>query len=243
MASDPELVEYRHLVARACRILAHEGLVDTVLGHVSYRVDDLRMLIRCRGPHERGLIFTVPDDIRLVDLDGDWAEPPEGYSVPNELPIHGEVLRQRPELKSVVHGHPPAVVACGIMEIPLRPIFGAFNIPALRMALAGVPVYPRSVLIRRPDLAREMVAAMQDKPYCLLKGHGMTVGAPSVEQAVVAALNLNALAVMNLEVTRTGRPAADVPPQDLAELPDLGSAFNDQSVWRYYAARAERAGW
>lgn len=236
------LDDYRDLLAQACRVLAHQGLVDTVLGHVSCRIDRTLMLIRCRGPHERGLMFTSPEDIRLVDLDGDWAEDPDGYSVPNELPIHGETLRRRPEFNSVVHAHPPAAVACGIAGIELRPIFGSFNIPAMQMAVQGVPVYRRSVLIRRPDLAVEMLDAMGDRSYCLLKGHGMTVAAASVEQAVVRAINLDALAAMNLEVARCGGRAEDIPPEDLAEIPDLGSAFNDLPVWRYYAARAEQAG-
>lgn len=236
------LESYRDLVAQACRVLAHQGLVDTVLGHVSYRVEQSLMLIRCRGPHERGLMFTTPEDVRLVDFDGNWAEEADGYSVPNELPIHGELLRRRPEFDSVVHAHPPASVACGIAGIELRPIFGSFNIPAMRMASAGVPVYPRSVLIRRPELAVEMLEAMGDRSYCLLKGHGITVGAASVEQAVVNAINLDALATMNLEVARCGAEAADVPAEDLAEIPDLGSAFNDLPVWRYFVARAQLAG-
>ena len=49
----------RVAVARACRILAHRGLVEDVLGHISLRVSADRILLRCRGPHERGLRFTA----------------------------------------------------------------------------------------------------------------------------------------------------------------------------------------
>jgi hypothetical protein len=66
----------------------------------------------------------------------------------------------------------------------------------------------------------------------------------SVEQAVVRALNLNALAVVTLELARLGRPEAPppIPAEDVAELPDLGSAFNDLSVWRYHVAKARARG-
>ena len=64
----------RDTVATACRVLAHEGLVEGILGHVSARVDGDRMLVRCRGPEERGLHATRPDDIRLVDFDGQGDE-------------------------------------------------------------------------------------------------------------------------------------------------------------------------
>jgi len=232
--------ELRGQVAAACRVLAAEGLVEGVLGHVSARVGD-RMLIRCRGPAEHGLRFTTSHDVRLVDLDGGAGELDGGWAVPNELPIHGELLRARPRVGAVVHAHPPAVLLCGITGLPLRPVFGAYNIPAMRMALEGVPVYPRPVLIRRPELAAEMLEAMGDRPVCVLRGHGITVAGETVAQAVVTALNLNALATVTLELARLGRAVPEVPPEDVAELPDLGSAFNDEAVWRYHVAKADGA--
>jgi 3,4-dihydroxyphthalate decarboxylase len=233
-----ELDDLRSEVAEACRILAVEGLVENILGHVSARIGPDTMLVRVRGPREHGLMFTDTDDIRLVDLDGHGEELTEGYSVPNELPIHSEILRARPEVGAVVHAHPPAVLACGVAGLALRPIVGAYNIPALRLAHDGVPVYPRSVLIRRPELAREMLAAMGDRPVCVLRGHGITVTGATVREAVIRALNLNALAAVTLTVAMTGREPEEISAEDLAELPDLGSAFNDDANWRFYAAKA-----
>jgi ribulose-5-phosphate 4-epimerase/fuculose-1-phosphate aldolase len=239
---EPDLGGLRATVAQACRVLAMEGLVEGTLGHVSARVGDDRMLIRCRGADDDGLMFAQDDDVRLADFSGAIAVPDEGYKVPRELPIHGELLRARPEVNAVVHAHPPAVLVCGLAGLEMRPVFGAYNIPAMRMALEGVPVYPRSVLISRPELAHEMIAAMGDRPVCVLKGHGITVTGESVEQAVVRALNLNALATVTLEVARAGGAAAPIPAEDAAELPDLGSAFNDLAVWRHHVAKARRQG-
>lgn len=235
------MADSREIVALACRILAMEGLVEGVLGHVSVRAGEDRMLIRCRGRDERGLMFTTERDVRLTGLDGTPADPDDGYSVPNELPIHGELLRARPEVNAVVHAHPPALLLCELAGLELRPVFGSYNIPAMRMALDGVPVYPRSVLIRRPDLAREMIAAMGDRPICVLRGHGITVTGASVQEAVVRALNLNALATVTLELARLGARPPEVPAEDVAELPDLGSAFNDLAVWRHLEAKARGA--
>jgi 3,4-dihydroxyphthalate decarboxylase len=200
------------------------------------------MLIRCRGRDEHGLMFTTDDDIRLTDLDGTIIGADDGYAVPKELPIHGEVLRARPEVNAVVHAHPPAVLLCGLAGLEMRPVFGSYNMPAMRMAIDGIPVYPRSVLIRRPDLAHEMLAAMGDRPVCLLWGHGITVTGATVEEAVVRALDLNTLATVTLELARLGARPEPVPPEDVAELPDLGSAFNDLTVWRYLVAKARSRG-
>jgi 3,4-dihydroxyphthalate decarboxylase len=39
--------------------MAAFGLVENILGHVSARVSAGELLIRCRGPHERGLAATT----------------------------------------------------------------------------------------------------------------------------------------------------------------------------------------
>jgi 3,4-dihydroxyphthalate decarboxylase len=152
------------------------------------------------------------------------------------LPIHTAILRRRPDCAAVVHAHPPAAVLCGLADLDLRPVFGAYNIPALRMALDGVPVYPRPVLIRTAALADEMMAALGDHPVCLLRGHGIVAVGDTVQQATVAAVNLNELCAMTLELARLGSNPPVLSAADLAELPDLGGHFNDELVWRSLVA-------
>jgi ribulose-5-phosphate 4-epimerase/fuculose-1-phosphate aldolase len=236
-----ELEALRHKVAVACRILGARGLAEDVLGHVSVRVGRDRVLVRCRGPRERGLTFTTPEDVRVVDFDGE-GDLEGGYAAPNELPIHTELLRRRHDMSVVVHAHPPAVVVTGLADIELRPVFGAYNMPAARMALDVVPVFRRSVLIRRAELAQEMLAAMGSSTVCVLRGHGVTTCGESIEQAVVRALNLDVLARINLDLARVGAKPDVLPPEDVAELPDLGGNFNDINVWRFHVNRLEQEG-
>jgi ribulose-5-phosphate 4-epimerase/fuculose-1-phosphate aldolase len=240
-----DLVGRRLLVANACRILGARGLSEDLLGHVSLRTGPDRMLVRCRGPREEGLFLTRPADVREVDLDGDPVEELDGWAVPNELPIHAEILRARPDVDAVVHCHPPSVLLAGLEGVPLRPVFGAYNIPAARLALDGVPVYLRSVLVRRPELGREVVAALGDAPVVLMRGHGIAAvgsGSHAVEQAVVRALALDALARVSLESARLGGKAPELPPEDVAELPDLGGSFNDVMLFRHHLARLRHEG-
>ena len=240
MSADPDM-SLRRIVALGCRVLARAGLVENVLGHVSVRTGEGRMLIRCRGPEERGLLFTTPQDIHEVALDGS-GDLPEGYAVPKELPIHGELLRARADVGAVVHAHPPSVLVAALADVSLAPIFGAYNIPAMRIAIDGVPVYRRAVLIRRPELARELVQAMQGKSVCIMLGHGLTSVGDRVEQAVVRALDLDALARVALRLAAVGGSSWKVPDEDVAELPDLGGDLNDLAVWRFHVARLEHEG-
>ncbi|MCI2418386.1 class II aldolase/adducin family protein [Saccharopolyspora sp. K220] len=228
-------------VALACRVLAHQGLAEDVLGHVSLRTGPTTMLVRSRGPEEEGLLFSTTKDVREVDLDA-TGELGDGYRPPNELPIHAEVMRARPDVRAVVHVHPPAVVAADLAGLPLRPIIGAYNIPALRMAEAGIPVFPRGALITRRELGVELAQAMGDAPVCLLRAHGLVTVGDTVAQAVVRALNIDALARLTLRLGTTLHDVPDLPPEDLAELPDLGSGFNDGQIWRHQLARLRHAG-
>jgi len=236
-----DLADLRRRVALACRVLAHAGLAADVLGHVSVRVGPDELLVRCRGPRESGLLFTTADDVHRVSFDGP-RDLPGGYAVPSELPIHVQTMRARPEATSVVHAHPPAIVTADLAGLTLRPVIGSFNIPAMRMARDGIPVYPRAVLIRRAELAEEMLAAMGSAPICVLRGHGVTTTGATIEQAVIRALNAEALAKVILGAAQAGGHPPDLPDADIAELPDLGSTLNEENVWRYHLARLNHAG-
>ena len=235
------LRQERKLIADACRVLAGRGLADGILGHISLRIDDERLLVRCRGPLERGLGYTMPEDVRLIRFDGAEAAPGEldGWTVPNELPLHTAVLRSRSDVAAVVHAHPPRTVTADLAKIGIRPIVGAFDIPGARLAAAGVPVYPRAVLVRNEKLAAEMVTAMAGRPAVVLRGHGLTSAAPSVEQAVLQAISVDRIAGLSLDIVSAGGALRDLPEEDLAELPDLGSTFNTQVAWRHELARLD----
>lgn len=242
MSPDDDLSTQRIELARACRVMAHRGLVTDILGHISLRVDDDHLLVRCRGPRERGLRFTDPDDIRLITFD-DAGDVGDGYRTPAELPIHVETLRARPDAISVVHVHPPEVVVAAMSQIELVPFVGAYNIPAMRLAEGGIPVHPRSVLISREDLAHEMLETMGDRPACVLAGHGLvTVGASPVD-AMITALDVAVLATLSLAVVSSGGTPRPIPARDRAELPDLGTGFNHDTLWNHHLACLAADGW
>src|SRR5258708_7700650 len=154
------LDQQRALVAQACRVAAARGLVDGILGHLSLRVDDERLLARCRSDPDTGVAFPRPPDVRLIGFDGSAGAPGEldGYRVPNELPTHVETMLADSQHRAVAHLHPPAVVAADLAGIAIRPIYGAYDIRGAWLARGGVPVYERPVLIRNSALGKEMAA-------------------------------------------------------------------------------------
>jgi ribulose-5-phosphate 4-epimerase/fuculose-1-phosphate aldolase len=236
--TDP-LDQQRALVAQGCRVAAARGLADGILGHLSLRVDDNHLLIRCRSDTDTGVAHTSPSDIRLIGFDGSAGAGGEldGYRVPNELPIHVETLLADSRHRAVAHLHPPAVVAADLAGIAIRPIYGAYDIPGAWLARHGVPVYERAVLIRNSRLGKEMVAAMRGGPMVICRGHGITSAAPSIQQAVLQAISLDALARMSLRVRSAGGTLRDIDDADWDDLPDLGPAFTAAAAWRHELAR------
>jgi ribulose-5-phosphate 4-epimerase/fuculose-1-phosphate aldolase len=221
-------------VALACRALARAGLASGALGHVSARVAPDRVLIRCRGPQDTGLLFTRPDAVREIDAADPSPDP--DWRVPHELAIHSAFYRARADVGAVVHVHAPAAVLAGLAGLELRPVFGAFDIPASRLAQAGVPVFPRAALITRAELGDELVAAAAGADVCLMRGHGITTVGPTVAAAFARALELERLARVTLDLARLGVHPAVLTDADRAELPDLGAAFDDGLVWAHHRA-------
>lgn len=239
------LDERRVELALACRVMAYRGLVADILGHISARVDERNLLMRCRGPAERGLRFTDPDDIRLIDLDG-AASVPDGlgdHRPPNELPIHTEILRARPDVGSVVHVHPPDVVVAAMSEIELVPWVGAYDIPAMRLAERGIPVHPRAVLISNARLAAEMIESMGDADVVVLAGHGLVACGADPVEAMLRAMQVSELARLSLAVVSAGGSPRPISDADRDELPDLGAGFNHDVLWRHHLACLEADGW
>jgi ribulose-5-phosphate 4-epimerase/fuculose-1-phosphate aldolase len=237
--------ELRQQIAMACRVLATRELASGFLGHISLRVDADRVLVRCRGPRERGLAWTEADDIRLVDLEGGPGARGEldgDYAPPNELPLHTETLRTRPGVSAVVHAHPTSVVAADLAGLRIRPVVGAYDIPGAKLAAGGVPVYQRSVLIRERRLAKEMLAAAGERPVVVLRGHGLTSMGGSVPEAVLRAVSVNAIAALSLTVVQAGGTLRDIAEEDLRQLPDLGRSFNEGVAWRHELARLDTDG-
>jgi ribulose-5-phosphate 4-epimerase/fuculose-1-phosphate aldolase len=224
-------------IATACRVMAACGLVEHVLGHISARSGESHLLVRCRGPREAGLAATEPDDIQRVSMAGPPGEL-SGWSAPNELPIHRAVLRRHGASTAVVHAHPPAVVTASLLDEPLLPIYGSYDIPGARMAADGIPVWDRSALITTDELADAMVDALGERPVVILRGHGLVSAAggdpeTAVKTAVLQAIAVDTLARMTLAVRQAGGTPRAISDDDLAALPDLGGGFNVETMWRH----------
>lgn len=90
------------------------GLVVASDGNISARIDPQRILCTpttiCKG-------FLKPADLCVVDLDGKQLEGQR--EVTSEIRLHLQVYRQRSDVGSVFHSHPPHATAFAVAGRPL----------------------------------------------------------------------------------------------------------------------------
>jgi ribulose-5-phosphate 4-epimerase/fuculose-1-phosphate aldolase len=229
----------RDVVARSCRILGKLELTKETRGHVSARVPGTdSVLIRARGPGEEGVQFTSAEEVIAVDLSGKKLDGRDDLQAPNETPIHTWMYRTRPDVQSVIHIHPATVVLLTICNKPLLPLYGAYDPAGLRLVVQGIPVYPQSHLISNDERGQALARVMGDKTVCLMRGHGITVVGPTVEDATVSAINLGELAEMNYRAYLLGdpEPISDEDIESFAHMLGGGALPGNRqpTTWRYY---------
>jgi len=140
--------------------------------------------------------------------------------------------------------HPDWVVALTASEKPLLPIFAAYNPPCMRLAVEGIPIYPRTVTIINEELGKDFMSVMGEKNACLLLGHGLTTAGRSVEESTSISLNVFELARLNYLAYAIGTPKP-VPERDIIEYQERWargarrrlqgpSTTGEPAFWRYY---------
>lgn len=76
-----------------------------------------------------------PDDPVVVNGEGETLSAKEGLKPTSELGMHLEVYRQHPDVRAVLHAHPPYATALTIAGLP----FSADYAPEVLVGLGAVP--------------------------------------------------------------------------------------------------------
>ena len=214
------------MLADAGRVLAHEGQGDYVAGHVSLRLPDdpNRFYMKPAGI---GLEEMTDENIITVDIEGNKVAGHFGRH--NEVFIHSEVLRARPDCHAVIHTHAVYAVVFSSLGKPLLPVSndGAFF-------ANGLPVFSETTeLIINQARGRAVARDLGAHGALLLRNHGIVTAAPTMEEAVWLALKLNHACHVQLMAEWAGGPKFVGDPEQakikgaFASRPDLhAGAFN-----------------
>jgi len=210
-----ELRELKRRSVLAHRILAMTGSMGDMTGHVFVRVSGSdEFLIRCRNGIDVSPAYVEPRCLHRVDFEGNATEDATGWTIPPERFIATTVFRARPEVGCVIHAHPPAQVLCSIQGVPIEPIVGSQNWVGAALAIGGVNVYPRSLLIHSREIGSAMLSVMGDQAAVVLRAHGNVVVGRTVEEATVRAVRLENLAKLVWQCAVARERSPEIPWED-----------------------------
>src|SRR5215212_5298435 len=166
--SFPREPELRDGIVEVGKRLYARGYVASNDGNISVRLDDARILTT---PKSVSKGFMTPEMMVVTDLAGKKISGERDPS--SELLMHLEVYRNRPDVRAVVHAHPPLATGFAVAGIPLDRAVLAEVITTL----GSIPIaqYGTPSTKELPDAVRQYIKAHDGM---LLANHGaLTVGA------------------------------------------------------------------
>lgn len=145
------------------------GYVASNDGNFTVRIND-KFLLTTPSGISKG--FMTPEMILKTDYDGNPVSGSPKFRPSSEIKMHLEVYRQRPDVKAVVHVHPPYCTSFAVAGIPLDKCV----LPEAVIVLGAVPIadYGLPSTMEIPEAIRGHI---KNSDAVLLANHGaLTLG-------------------------------------------------------------------
>lgn len=166
----------RNLKEQICEIgrrVYNKGFAAANDGNISIRVGENEVLCSptmiCKG-------FMSPDDICAVDLDGNQIAGTKKRT--SEILLHLAIMKQRPDVKAVVHCHPPHATAFATAGEAIPQCI----LPEIEVFMGEVPIAPYETPGGQ-DFADTIKPFTQGTSAIILRNHGTVSFGPELEQA------------------------------------------------------------
>lgn len=211
---------WREEIIQVCRLMYQKGYVAATDGNVSVRLDDNLFLITPSG-FSKGLLR--PDQLLLVDEEGNVVGrsrygPTRGLRPSSEILLHLEAYRRRPDIRAVVHAHPPITIALSIAGISLARCL----LPEVLMTLGMIPTAPYATPASE-ESARAIAGLIDHYDAIVLERHGSITVGKSALDAYFKLEKLEHTALILKTVLELGREEP-FPVEEVAKLVEWGVA-------------------
>lgn len=197
----------RQEVVHVCRRLWERGLIAGPDGNVSVRLDDRRILVTPSGLSK---VDVEPDDLVELSLDGSHLSGRRTAS--SEVRMHLRIYERRPDVRAVVHAHPPTATAFAVAGEG----FMAGVLPEIILMLGQVPLLPYATP-GTPELADRFDPYVARHDAFLLANHGATTCGPTLVLAHQRMESLEHAARILLGARLLGR-VNELTPEQVAAL-------------------------
>jgi ribulose-5-phosphate 4-epimerase/fuculose-1-phosphate aldolase len=196
----PDTVEGR--IALSCRALWQRDTLVAFLEHVSHRLPGGRFLISAA----KNFGDIGPEDMCLLDME---ANSISGPRPPGFKWFHAQLLRERTDVRAVVHTHDLYGRAYALGARKLVPCYRV----GLDIATRRMPMYSRCDLIVDAEVRRQTLDQLGSGPLVHEMGHGTDFVADTLERATVDAIQREAFLSMDHLARRFGEPQALAAPR------------------------------
>lgn len=170
---------WREEIIQVCHLMHQKGFVAATDGNVSVRLDEERFLVTPSG-FSKGLLR--PDQLLVVNWDAEVVGtsrfgPTRHLRPSSEILLHLEAYRRRPDIRAVVHAHPPIAVALSIAGISLARCL----LPEVIMSLGLIPTTEYATP-SSPEGPQVVAGLIEKYDALILKRHGsLTVGKDALD--------------------------------------------------------------
>ncbi len=155
------------------RRIYKKGFAAANDGNISYRIAENQVLCT---PTLISKGFMKPDDLCVVDMDGKQLS--GRRLMTSELKLHLAIMKERPEMKSVIHCHPPHATAFGIAREPVPMCV----LPEVEVFLGDVPIAKYETPASQ-EFANTILPFVHKSQVIILANHGTVSFGETVERA------------------------------------------------------------
>ncbi|MCL4416503.1 MAG: class II aldolase/adducin family protein [Actinobacteria bacterium] len=169
--------EIREIVFTSNR-LADLGYVTSHGGNLSYRINGNIILITPTKVPKRKISF---NDILIIDANGNVLFNANDRKPTGETPMHIRILNKRPDIKGLVHAHPPVLTGFSLVDTDLlsKPLLPE---PILEVGPVISVEYAEPI---SDSLAIEFDKVIHKSNAFLMKNHGIIIlSSEGVERAL-----------------------------------------------------------
>lgn len=170
-----ELTAAENEIIRVGSYLASRNYHAALAGNISFRISEECVLCTRHGA-DKGALAT--EDIVLCGMDGSKIG---GNGHPtSEFSMHRMAYRERPDVRAVIHAHPPTATAFAATSVPLDQLM----LPEMVVLLGPVALVPYATP-GTEELAGKLKLYLESHDGFLLENHGaLTVGGDLREAAL-----------------------------------------------------------
>ncbi len=207
--------EIKKEICEMGRRVYENGFVAANDGNISVKVSDNEYYCTPTGVSKG---FMTPDMIIKIDANGNKLEGKLNPS--SEIKMHLRVYRERPDVRAVVHAHPPVATAFTVAGIPLN----QYILPEAVLSLGDVPTceYGTPSTMEIPD---SLMPYIQTHDAFMLKNHGaLTVGC-DLKKAIFVMEEVEFNAKICMYARQLGG-VEEIPCAELEKLMELRKKFN-----------------